>query len=49
MDEGKIKQQGGLREVLTGYKGRDPYENMTADQLARLGVEAVLPDTGARA
>ena len=49
MDEGKIKQQGGLREVLTGYKGRDPYENMTPDQLARLGVDAVLPDTGARA
>src|SRR3954452_14301413 len=25
MEHGRIKQQGGLREVLTAYKGRDPF------------------------
>jgi ABC-2 type transport system ATP-binding protein len=60
MDEGHVKQQGNLRDVLTAYKGRDPYENMSQDQLARLGVDladprvesgvgAVLKDAGARA
>ncbi|HEY3753836.1 MAG TPA: ABC transporter ATP-binding protein [Pseudonocardiaceae bacterium] len=49
MDEGHVKHQGPLRDVLTAYKGRDPYENLGPDQLARLGVEAVLPDAGARA
>ncbi|MEV6241647.1 ABC transporter ATP-binding protein [Lentzea sp. NPDC051838] len=37
MDEGRVKQHGGLREVLTAYKGFDPFERMSADQLARLG------------
>jgi ABC-2 type transport system ATP-binding protein len=41
MDEGKVKMQGGLREVLTAYKGRDPYEHMSNEQLARLGVDPV--------
>lgn len=49
MDEGKIKQQGGLREVLTAYKGRDPFENMSQEALARLGMAPRLPDASARA
>jgi ABC-2 type transport system ATP-binding protein len=39
MDGGRMKQQGTLREVLTAYKGRDPYEHMSPDVLKRLGVE----------
>jgi ABC-2 type transport system ATP-binding protein len=39
MDGGRMKQQGSLRDVLTAYKGRDPYENMSPEMLARLGVE----------
>jgi ABC-2 type transport system ATP-binding protein len=40
MDEGKIKQRGSLREVLTGYKGRDPFEDMSQETLKRLGLTA---------
>ena len=25
MEHGRVKQRGGLREVLTAYKGRDPW------------------------
>jgi ABC-2 type transport system ATP-binding protein len=25
LEHGRIKQQGGLRDVLTAYKGRDPF------------------------
>jgi ABC-2 type transport system ATP-binding protein len=39
MDGGRMKMQGGLRDVLTAYKGRDPYQDMSADALRRLGVE----------
>jgi ABC-2 type transport system ATP-binding protein len=49
MDEGKVKQQGGIREVLTAYKGRDPFENLSQEQLTRLGMDAVPTDAGARA
>jgi ABC-2 type transport system ATP-binding protein len=41
MDEGRVKQQGTLREVLTAYKGRDPFEHMSRETLQRLGQ---LPD-----
>jgi ABC-2 type transport system ATP-binding protein len=37
MDEGRIKMHGSLREVLTAYKGRDPFEHMSAETLERLG------------
>jgi ABC-2 type transport system ATP-binding protein len=37
MDEGRVKQHGGLREVLTAYKGHDPFERMSPEQIARLG------------
>ncbi len=36
MDEGRMKKQGSLREVLTAYKGRDPFENMSPEALQRL-------------
>ncbi|WP_410658491.1 ABC transporter ATP-binding protein [Amycolatopsis sp. lyj-112] len=39
MDEGHVKQRGSLRDVLTGYKGRDPFENMSQETLQRFGVE----------
>jgi ABC-2 type transport system ATP-binding protein len=42
MEEGRIRQHGSLREILTGYKGRDPYENMSVEALERLGVAPVL-------
>jgi ABC-2 type transport system ATP-binding protein len=46
MDHGRMKMQGGLREVLTAYKGRDPFEHMSAETLARLGLagDPVLPN-----
>jgi ABC-2 type transport system ATP-binding protein len=47
MDEGHVKMRGGLREVLTGYKGKDPFENMGAETLARLGVAQALPEARA--
>ncbi|MEV4311305.1 ABC transporter ATP-binding protein [Actinocrispum sp. NPDC049592] len=40
MDGGRMKMHGGLREVLTAYKGRDPYENLSPEMLERLGVAA---------
>jgi ABC-2 type transport system ATP-binding protein len=46
MDEGNVKQLGSLREVLTGYKGRDPFENMSPDALARIGQSPVLSTNG---
>ncbi|CAM2989470.1 ABC transporter ATP-binding protein [Saccharomonospora xinjiangensis] len=36
MDEGTMKMQGSLREVLTAYKGRDPFENVSQETLDRL-------------
>ncbi|EHR59128.1 galactan export ABC transporter ATP-binding subunit Wzt/RfbE [Saccharomonospora cyanea] len=36
MDEGNMKMQGSLREVLTAYKGRDPFENVSQETLDRL-------------
>ncbi|MGI6870124.1 galactan export ABC transporter ATP-binding subunit Wzt/RfbE [Amycolatopsis sp. 3B14] len=36
MDEGRMKMRGGLREVLTAYKGRDPFENISAEAAQRI-------------
>ncbi|MCP2258106.1 ABC-2 type transport system ATP-binding protein [Streptoalloteichus tenebrarius] len=36
MDQGRVRMQGGLREVLTAYKGHDPFENMPQHVLERL-------------
>ena len=46
MDEGHIKQQGSLRDVLTGYKGRDPFQDMSKETLQRLGIEPVATTNG---
>ncbi|ASR33780.1 ABC transporter ATP-binding protein [Prauserella marina] len=37
MDEGNVKMHGSLREVLTSYKGKDPFENLSQEALERLG------------
>jgi ABC-2 type transport system ATP-binding protein len=44
MDEGHVRAHGALREVETAYKGRDPYESMSAEALARIGAAPVLTD-----
>jgi ABC-2 type transport system ATP-binding protein len=49
MDEGRMRKQGPLREVLTEYKGRDPYEAMNAETLARLGGSPELANSGGEA
>ncbi|NYH80401.1 ABC-2 type transport system ATP-binding protein [Actinopolyspora biskrensis] len=36
MEKGQIKEQGPLREVLTHYKGKDPFENLSPRALARM-------------
>lgn len=36
MDEGQIKQQGNLREVLTAYKGKDPFANLGKEVRERI-------------
>jgi ABC-2 type transport system ATP-binding protein len=40
MDEGKVRAQGPLRDVLKAYKGYDPYDNFSPEMLARLGESA---------
>src|SRR3954470_12501270 len=40
MDGGRMKMRGGLREVLTAYKGYDPYEHLGEEMLSRLGLSA---------
>jgi len=47
MDEGTMKMQGSLREVLTAYKGRDPFENITAEAAERMGIERDVAVRGA--
>ncbi|MBK0865460.1 MAG: ABC transporter ATP-binding protein [Saccharopolyspora sp.] len=36
MDKGSIREHGSLRSVLTAYKGKDPYENLSPDALAKI-------------
>ncbi|PRW63021.1 galactan export ABC transporter ATP-binding subunit Wzt/RfbE [Actinopolyspora mortivallis] len=36
MEKGGIKEQGSLREVLTHYKGKDPFENLSPKALERM-------------
>jgi len=33
-----LKMQGPLREVITAYKGKDPFENISGETAERLGV-----------
>jgi ABC-2 type transport system ATP-binding protein len=46
MDEGQVKMRGSLREVVTSYKGRDPYEHLSAETLERIGTPRVLSGNG---
>lgn len=39
MDEGRIKMQGSLREVVSAYKGHDVFENLSPETLARIGAD----------
>ncbi|WP_019855971.1 ABC transporter ATP-binding protein [Actinopolyspora mortivallis] len=36
MEKGGIREQGSLREVLTHYKGKDPFENLSPKALERM-------------
>ena len=49
MDEGRMKMQGGLRDVLTAYKGRDPYEVMSPDTISRLAGNSELAKSSGEA
>ncbi|WP_156758481.1 galactan export ABC transporter ATP-binding subunit Wzt/RfbE [Actinokineospora pegani] len=40
MDEGRVRMHGTLREVLTAYKGKDPFEHLGPEILERLGEKA---------
>jgi ABC-2 type transport system ATP-binding protein len=40
MDEGRMRERGSLRRVLTAYKGKDPYDNLSPEALARIGEPA---------
>jgi ABC-2 type transport system ATP-binding protein len=42
MDEGQMKLRGSLREVITAYKGRDPFQHMDAETLNRLGLSPAM-------
>ncbi|WP_158850705.1 galactan export ABC transporter ATP-binding subunit Wzt/RfbE [Saccharothrix deserti] len=46
MDEGQVKMHGSLREVVTSYKGRDPYEFLSTETLERIGQPRVLSRNG---
>lgn len=36
LDEGYVRMHGSLREVLTAYKGKDPFENISPESAERL-------------
>jgi ABC-2 type transport system ATP-binding protein len=42
MDEGRLREEGSLRHVITAYKGKDPYSNMSKEALERIGEAPVL-------
>ncbi|MTD57801.1 galactan export ABC transporter ATP-binding subunit Wzt/RfbE [Amycolatopsis pithecellobii] len=46
MDEGRMRMAGSLRDVLTAYKGRDPYESISAETAQRIGAERVVTGKG---
>jgi ABC-2 type transport system ATP-binding protein len=46
MDEGQVKMHGSLRNVVTAYKGRDPYEHLSKETLERIGQAPVLSGNG---
>lgn len=44
MDEGHVRAQGQLRDVITRYKGKDPFETLPEEVLERIGATPVLPN-----
>jgi ABC-2 type transport system ATP-binding protein len=36
LDHGQIREQGDLRTVLSHYKGKDPFENLSKEALTRV-------------
>lgn len=48
LDEGAVRMQGSLRDVITSYKGKDPYENIDAEMAERLGLTDSVPSGSAR-
>jgi ABC-2 type transport system ATP-binding protein len=36
LDHGQIREQGDLRAVLSHYKGKDPFENLSQEALNRV-------------
>jgi ABC-2 type transport system ATP-binding protein len=37
LDHGEIREEGDLRTVLSHYKGKDPFENLSKEALDRVG------------
>ncbi|MGH3978980.1 MAG: ABC transporter ATP-binding protein, partial [Pseudonocardiaceae bacterium] len=37
LDHGQIREQGDLRTVVSRYKGKDPFENLSKEALERVG------------
>lgn len=48
MDKGAIKEHGSLRSVLTSYKGKDPFENLSQETLERIGAAESVATTGSK-
>ncbi|APU12239.1 MULTISPECIES: ABC transporter ATP-binding protein [Actinoalloteichus] len=46
MDKGRIREHGSLREVLTHYKGKDPFESLTPETLARISSPVTVNGAG---
>jgi ABC-2 type transport system ATP-binding protein len=46
MDKGEIREQGSLRSVVANYKGKDPFENLSQETLARIGGTESIAATG---
>src|ERR687887_2577359 len=42
MDKGQMKLRGSLREVITAYKGRDPFPHLPPEMLERLDASPAL-------
>ena len=48
MDRGGIKEEGPLRNVLTSYKGRDPFEHLSAEAMERIGATDSVATSGSK-
>ena len=46
LEHGQIVEQGSLHTVLTRYKGKDPFDNLSQEALERIGGPALPHDFG---